>query len=101
MMIPESTVETVLAQINPQTVIDLTANLVRCNSVWDPQAGTSEAEAAALVARWARDRGFDVVVESVAPGRPNVIVRWEAGLGSRRLMFEGHTDVVTPGDLSQ
>ena len=100
-MIPESIVETVLAQINPQTVIDLTANLVRCNSVWDPQAGTSEAEAAALVARWARDRGFDVVVESVAPGRPNVIVRWEAGLGSRRLMFEGHTDVVTPGDLSQ
>jgi succinyl-diaminopimelate desuccinylase len=79
-------------------VIDLTARLVRCNSVWDPQAGTSERPAAELAARWAGQHGFDVTVEEVSPGRPNVIVRWEAGPGSRTLMFEGHTDVVTPGD---
>jgi len=97
-MIPESVIENVLNQIDPEGVINLTARLVRCNSVWDPQGGTSEAEAAELAARWARDRGFDVTVETVAPDRPNVIVRWTAGPGSQTLMFEGHTDVVTPGN---
>ena len=100
-MIAKALINKVLEHIDPETVVDLTARLVRCNSVWDPQAGTSEAEAAALAARWARDRGFDVVVEAVAPDRPNVIVRWTAGPGARALMFEGHTDVVTPGDLTR
>ncbi len=100
-MIPESVINKVLNQIDPEGVIDLTARLVRCNSVWDPQAGTSEAEAAELAARWARDRGFDVAVETVVPNRPNVIIRWTAGPGPRTLMFEGHTDVVTPGNLSR
>ena len=100
-MIPEAVIKKVLRRIDPQAVIDLTARLVRCNSVWDPQAGTSEADAAALAAGWARDRGFDVVVVTVAPGRPNVIVSWKAGPGSRTLMFEGHTDVVTPGDRTR
>ncbi|MFO7712957.1 M20 family metallopeptidase [Desulfosarcina sp.] len=100
-MIAEKLVHAVMDQIDPDTLIDLTARLVRCNSVWDPQAGTSEAEAAALVAQWARDRGFDVAVEAVFPKRPNVIVRWKFGPGPRTLMFEGHTDVVTPGDRSR
>jgi len=97
-MISEASVKKVLARIDPREVIDLTASLVRCNSVWNPQAGTSERPAAELAARWARQHGFDVTVEEVSPGRPNVIVRWEAGPGSRTLMFEGHTDVVTAGD---
>lgn len=100
-MIPKATITRVLEQINPDEVIALTASLVRCNSVWDPSAGTGEAETAALAAGWARDRGFDVIEDVVAPGRPNVIVRWTAGTGTRTLMFEGHTDVVTPGDLSR
>ncbi len=91
----------VLNEINPEEIIELTANLVRINSVWDPVAGTSEQETADFVARWASGQGFDVQQETVAPGRPNVIVTWPAGPGERTLMFEGHTDVVTPGDLSQ
>ena len=97
-MVPQSDIEKVLHHINPDTVIELTSRLVKCNSVWDPVAGTNETEAATLAAKWARDKGFDVTVESVAPGRPNVIVRWTGGPGTRTLMFEGHTDVVTPGD---
>lgn len=97
-MISEKSVNKVLARIDPREVIDLTASLVRCNSVWDPQAGTSERPAAELAARWASRQGFDVTVEDVSPGRPNVIVRWTAGPGNRTLMFEGHTDVVTAGD---
>ncbi|WP_319406862.1 M20/M25/M40 family metallo-hydrolase [uncultured Desulfosarcina sp.] len=100
-MIDKTLMDKVLEQIDPEAVVDLTARLVRCNSVWDPKAGTSEAEAAALTARWAQDRGFSVSVEAVAPDRPNVIVRWAFGPGPRTLMFEGHTDVVTPGDLTR
>lgn len=99
-MVPDATIEKVLARIDPQVVIDLTADLVRCNSVWDPAAGTNETLAAERSARFAREQGFDVTVETVSPGRPNVIVRWITGSCSRTLMFEGHTDVVTPGDRS-
>ena len=96
----ETIIDNVLAAVDSAEVIDLTTRLVRCNSVWDPAAGTSEAAAAEIAAGWARDRGFDVTMETVAPGRPNVIVRWVAGPGPRTLMFEGHTDVVTPGDVA-
>lgn len=99
-MISEKIIDSVLKEINPDELIDLAAALVRINSVWDPVAGTSEAPAAALVADWAAKQGFDVQQDTVAPGRPNVIITWPAGPGSRKLMFEGHTDVVTPGDAS-
>jgi succinyl-diaminopimelate desuccinylase len=92
--------ESVLTSIDPEAVIGLTADLVKINSVWDPGAGTGEQAAAEYVAQWAGAQGLDVVLEEVAPGRPNVIVRFSAGPGSRTLMFEGHTDVVTPGDIT-
>ena len=99
-MIPQSLIEKVLRAVSPEEVINLTAELVKINSVWDPEAGTSEQAAAAHVARWAEKQGFSAVMEEVAPGRPNVIVTHAAGPGPRTLMFEGHTDVVTPGDVS-
>jgi succinyl-diaminopimelate desuccinylase len=97
-MVPKTAIEKVLDRIDDQEIIDLTARLVQCNSVWDPQVGTSEAEVAERVAQWAEKRGFEVDVEAVSPDRPNVIIRLPAGPGERTLMFEAHTDVVTPGD---
>lgn len=99
-MKPNAVVEKVLRTVDPAEVISLTASLVKINSVYDPAAGTSEQAAAEHVARWAERQGFGVAMEEVAPGRPNVIVTYAAGAGRRRLMFEGHTDVVTPGDPS-
>jgi len=99
-MIAAKTIEKVLSAIDPEEVIRLAASLVKINSVWDPAAGTNEQAAAELVARWAQAQGFRVAMEEVAPGRPNVIVTHAAGPGPRTLMFEGHTDVVTPGDIS-
>jgi len=99
MISPES-VRRVLGALDPDELIRLTADLVRINSVWDPEAGTSEQAVAESVARWADKEGFEVSFEDVAPGRPNVVIRSRFGAGSRTLMFEGHTDVVTPGDLS-
>jgi len=99
-MTNQSLVEKVLNAVNPEEVVNLTADLVKINSVWDPVAGTNEQAAAEHAARWADAQGFPVVMEEAAPGRPNVIVTHAAGPGPRTLMFEGHTDVVTPGAVS-
>ncbi len=98
-MIPDELVKKVLDKVDHAALLKLTTELVKINSVWDPAAGTSEQGAAEHVARWAEARGFSVQMDQVAAGRPNVIVSWDAGSGRRKLMFEGHTDVVTPGDL--
>ncbi len=91
-------IQQIIAQIDAQELISLTADLVRINSVWDPDAGTSEQPVADYVLAWAQKEGFEAVMEEVAPGRPNVIVSWAGGPGDRTLMFEGHMDVVTTGD---
>ncbi|MCU0559892.1 MAG: M20/M25/M40 family metallo-hydrolase [Desulfobacterales bacterium] len=97
-MISAKMADAVLTCVDPDELIRLTGSLVKINSVWDPAAGTSEQAAAEFAAAWAERRGFDVRMETVAPGRPNVIITHAAGPGPRCLMFEGHTDVVTPGD---
>jgi succinyl-diaminopimelate desuccinylase len=90
----------VLNEIDADELIALTAELVRINSVWDPLAGTSEQAVGEKVASWAQSQGFEVEVDPVTPSRPNVIISGLRGPGKRTLMFEGHTDVVTPGDVS-
>jgi len=99
-MIPKDIVNNVIEAVDPDELINLTSDLVRINTVWDPAAGTGEQPAADYVFEWARKQGFEAAMEEVAPGRSNVIVTWSGEDGSRRLMFEGHTDVVTPGDES-
>lgn len=96
----EDGIERVLHEINPEELVKLTASLVRINSVWDPGGGTSEQQAAEQAAKWAEGQGFHVEMDQVAPGRPNAIITWEGEPGPRTLLFEGHTDVVTPGDPS-
>lgn len=99
-MIPFETIAKVLQAIDADELITLTTQLVKINSVWDPVAGTSEQQGAELAAEWAKKQGFEVEMNQVAPGRPNAIITWAFGHGDRTLMFEGHTDVVTPGDVS-
>lgn len=99
-MIPQELIDQVQNAIDGDELIKLTTDLVRINSVWDPVAGTSEQPVAEHVVRWARNQGFEVQMDEVAPGRSNVIVTYPAGPGEGVLMFEGHTDVVTPGDVS-
>ena len=99
-MIPDDIITKIISEIDPDELINMTADLVRINSVWDPAAGTSEQQAAEYVFNWARQQGFDVQMDEVAPERSNVIVALPFDAGERALMFEGHTDVVTPGSLS-
>ena len=91
----------VLSRIDEGELIGLTRDLVRIPSVVRPgQPEATEAAVAAHVEGWMRARGFEVEVQEVAPGRPNVL----GSIGDRStgptLMLEGHTDVVTEGDAS-
>jgi succinyl-diaminopimelate desuccinylase len=99
-VIPDTIIKKVLDAVDYEALIDLTSELVKINSVWDPSSGTGEQPVADYVAAWADHRGFQISMDAVAPGRSNVIIAWHAGEGDRILMFEGHTDVVTPGDVT-
>ena len=95
----------VLSHIDEGELIALTRDLVRIPSVVRPgQPGATEAGVAAHVEQWLRREGFDVEIQHVAPGRPNVlgVLQGAAPRGDRAarptLLLEGHTDVVTEGD---
>lgn len=88
-------------EIDEDAVVALTQKLVRLRTVHDPAGGTAEAPAAALVEATMRSFGWDPSVTDVAPGRPNVVAVLDGGSPGPTLMFEGHTDVVTEGDLSE
>ena len=87
-------------RVDEDAVVAFTQELVRIRSVNDPGAGTAELPAAMLVEERMRAFGWDPQVTEVAPGRPNVVAVIDGGGGpGPTLMFEGHTDVVTEGDL--
>ena len=71
---------------------DLTARLIRCPSVTPEEGG-----ALVLLGDLLADAGFEVHRVD-RNGTPNLFARWGAK-GARALGFNGHTDVVPPGDL--
>ncbi|PWU24662.1 MAG: peptidase M20 [Candidatus Rokuibacteriota bacterium] len=90
-------------QIDVDEVVELTRQLVRIPSVHRPgDPDATEARVAAFVEAWFRREGFEIEIQDVAPGRPNVIA-WigEKTPGRRSLLLEGHTDVVTEGDAAE
>ena len=89
----------ILAHVDPDELVALTRDLVRIPSVVRPgDPSATEAAVGDYVQQWFVKQGFDVEVQDVAPGRPNVIaVYGEKGAG-KSLLLEGHTDVVTEGD---
>ncbi len=90
-----------MIEVDARGVVEFTQALVRVPSTNDPARGRSEQAAADLVAAKMREWGWQPSVYEAAPGRPNVVAVVEGGGGDGpTLMFEGHTDVVTEGDLS-
>src|SRR5579862_6583610 len=74
----------------------LLAELVSIDSV-NPRlvpGGAGEAEIARFVGRWLEQRGLEVKVADVEPGRPNVIARARGRGGGRSLLLYAHMDVV-------
>jgi len=88
----------VLSRIDREELVRLTQELVRVPSVYRPEdPDGNEARAARFVADYLGRAGFEVRVEEVAPGRPNVWAVWEGDQPGKTLLFEAHTDVVTEG----
>jgi succinyl-diaminopimelate desuccinylase len=89
--------------VDEARLIALAHDLIRIRSVYEPMKGNTEREAARFLADYLRKLGLTVHVEEAAPGRPNVIADWQGTgyrAGSKTLMLEGHTDVVTEGDAA-
>lgn len=88
----------VLSHIDPDLLVRWTRELVSIDSVPRPGYEDVETEAAEWVDMRCRELGLETTWQWAAPGRPNVIALLPGSNGERRLMFEGHTDVVTEGD---
>ena len=95
-------VRSALACLDEADLIELTRDLIRISSVVRPgEPGATEAGVAHHVETWLVKQGFELEVQQVVPGRPNVIA-WLGEKGSgKSLLLEGHTDVVTEGNPAE
>ena len=78
------------------TLRELVAELVAIDSV-NPKlvpGGAGELEIARFIAAWLEEAGVKAHVETVAPGRANVIGVARGTGGGRTLLLNGHTDTV-------
>lgn len=78
--------------------VELTRALVRLPTVVTGDLDEVETPAVDLLADLMRSFDWDVEVTEAASGRPNVVAVVAGSGPGRTLMFEGHVDVVTPGD---
>ena len=88
--------------VDEEAVVAFTQELVRIRSVHDPATAASEAPAAELVADADARPGLGRRrSRRWRPGGPTSSPSLDGGGGpGPTLMFEGHTDVVTEGDLT-
>ncbi|KOO48731.1 M20 family metallopeptidase [Viridibacillus arvi] len=83
-----------------EAVIQLTRELVKIPSVYrEGIADANETKVALYVAEYLKNIGIQTHIEEVVPGRPNVIGIIDSGKPGKTLLFEGHTDVVTEGNV--
>ncbi|UAL50531.1 M20 family metallopeptidase [Metabacillus dongyingensis] len=93
-------IESILPFIDKKEVIELTRSLIRIQSVYRPNVeGGNEEKVARFIDDYLKNIGLEVYYEEVVPGRPNVIAVYDSGIPGKTLLFEGHTDVVTEGDI--
>lgn len=90
--------EKVLSYIREEEVIELTQALIRIPSVVRADGSGGEGEVAHFVAGKMRELGFEVTMDEVLPGRPNVIGILSGSSPGKTILFEAHSDVVTEGD---
>ena len=90
--------EEVWHRIDGEELASLAQDLVRIPSVYRPGwPEGNEERVARFLARYLEDEGFEMKVEEVAHGRPNVWASWNGDSPGKTLLFEAHTDVVTEG----
>jgi acetylornithine deacetylase len=75
------------AQVNETELVSIAQDLIKIRS---PTEG--EAPVTAYVAQLLGAAGFDIVIQDVSPGRPQVVGRLKGKGNGRSLMFNGHSD---------
>ena len=96
-------IHSVYKSIDDDYLVDLICEFSKIKSVWDPENNGSELEAAKWFENQAKLFGFNPHLYMVAPDRPNVIVSLNSEnetVINKKLLLEGHTDVVTEGDVA-
>mgnify|MGYP000091250410 CR=1 FL=1 len=78
----------VLAAIDPDEIVALASDLIRI-----PSFKTEETPLARWCAEWFTQRGYDVELQEVEPGREQLIARLKGTGGGRSIMFNGHLDI--------
>ena len=83
-------------------MIDFLRELVQTPSVFLPNVpGANEQAVAQIITDLLTEWGIPLQTWDVQPGRPNIVAELHGSLGEGPLLlFEGHTDVVTPGDMT-
>ncbi len=90
--------DAVLCRIDREELACFAQDLVRIPSVYSPDdPDGNEGDISRFLAGYLENEGFEVSIEEVAPGRPNVWAVWEGERPGKTLLFEAHTDVVTEG----
>ncbi len=86
--------------VKPDELVLFTQELVRINSVFDPEKkGANEEAAARYLAELLIKEGSEVRFETSDPGRPNVITFLRGKKPEKIILFEGHTDAVAAENL--
>ncbi len=78
----------VLANVDERELIDLAGALIRI-----PSFKTEETAVARFLADFFRERGYDVDVQEIEPGRFQTIATLRGAGGGASLMLNGHTDI--------
>jgi acetylornithine deacetylase len=78
----------VLARVDAQELIDLASALIRI-----PSFKTEETAVARFLDAFFRERGYDVDVQEIEPGRLQTIATLRGTGGGASLMLNGHTDI--------
>ena len=84
----EGAVKGVLDQVDEQALVDLASQLIRI-----PSFKTEETPVAIFLADFFRQRGYEVDLQEVEPGRLQTIATLRGIGGGASLMLNGHTDI--------
>ncbi len=79
---------TVLGHVDPRELVDLASALIRI-----PSFKTEETPVARFLADFFRQRGYDVDLQEIEPGRLQTIATLPGTGGGASLMLNGHTDI--------
>ena len=87
-MMDQLAVDQVLSQVDEKAIVDLASDLIKI-----PSFKTEETPVAVFLADFFRDRGYEVDLQEVEPGRLQTIATLKGAGDGCSLMLNGHTDI--------